>query len=77
MSDGSDGDSKAFNAVNGLPYPGEKEECVNHVTKRLGTARVNPALGGYGGGKLMEGYHRGFEALLWQCGRSHLLFSRL
>ena len=75
-ADGTDGDSKAFNAVNGLPYPVEKEECVNYVSKKLGTVlvKVNPALGGYCGGKLTEGYHQGFEALLWQCCRSHLLF---
>ena len=33
-----DGDSKAFTAVNGLNYPVEKEECVNHVSKRLQSA---------------------------------------
>ena len=54
----SDGDSKAFTAVNGLHYPVEKEECVNHVSKRLRTALLKLVkdrriVGGRGaGGKL-------------------------
>ena len=39
----ADGDSKAYDTVNEeMPYgpdiPIVKEECVNHVSKRLGTA---------------------------------------
>ena len=38
----SDGDSKAFNAVKGAEIDGEveitKEECINHVAKRMGKA---------------------------------------
>jgi hypothetical protein len=37
-----DGDSSAFNAVKALDlYPVVKEECVNHVSKRLGTRLRN------------------------------------
>ena len=31
----SDGDGKAHSSVNGNPYPVSKEECINHVHKRL------------------------------------------
>ena len=54
----SDGDSKAFTAVNGLQYPVEKEESVNHVSKRLRSALLKLVkdrrkVGGQGaGGKL-------------------------
>ena len=42
----SDGDSKAFDAVNALSLYGvgrssQKEDCVNHVAKRMGTALRN------------------------------------
>ena len=42
----SDGDSKSYNAVKedqpyGPDYPIYKEECINHVAKRLGTALRN------------------------------------
>ena len=42
----SDGDSKAFNELNTMQVcgdrcPVDKEECVNHVSKRLGTALRN------------------------------------
>ena len=42
----SDGDSKAFDAVAGLQVYGpgitiEKEDCINHVSKRMGTALRN------------------------------------
>ena len=42
----SDGDSKAFDAlatsnVYGDAKPIEKEECINHVSKRMGTALRN------------------------------------
>ena len=56
----SDGDSKAFTAVNGLNYPVEKEECVNHVSKRLRSALLKLVkdrrkVGGRSaGGKLTE-----------------------
>ena len=69
-----DGDSKAFGAVTKLaPYPDvtiEREECVNHAHKRLGTALLNltktAKLGGRGHGRLtqtkaltLQGYYRG------------------
>ena len=69
-----DGDSKAFRAVTELaPYPDvtiEREECVNHAHKRLGTALLNlmktAKLGGRGHGRLtqtkaltLQGYYRG------------------
>ena len=42
----SDGDSKAFAAVKALDVYGpdvsiDKEDCVNHVSKRMGTALRN------------------------------------
>ena len=57
-----DGDSKAYDALLELgPYPGvdiEREECVNHAHKRLGTALINLAktakLGGRGHGRLTQ-----------------------
>ena len=64
----SDGDSKAYNEVCQLKPYGDaveitKEECVNHVAKRMGTALRNLVsdnskrgvrLGGKGGGKLTQ-----------------------
>jgi hypothetical protein len=59
----SDGDSKAYNQVHAArPYgpdkPVHKEECVNHVGKRLGTAlrkmKKAKKLGGKGQGRLTE-----------------------
>ena len=46
----SDGDSKAHKKVDGNPYAVSKEECVNHVHKRLtscsnkGTQNANECL---------------------------------
>ena len=34
----SDGDSKSYNAIKSLKYAVTKEECLNHVSKRMGTA---------------------------------------
>ena len=34
----SDGDSKSYNAIKSLNYEVTKEECLNHVSKRMGTA---------------------------------------
>ena len=44
----ADGDSKAYDTVKetqpyGPDYPIVKEECINHVSKRLGTALRNLA----------------------------------
>ena len=57
----SDGDSKAYKAVVDLGVyeePIHKEECVNHVHKRMGTALRNltkqKKLGGRGGGRLTQ-----------------------
>ena len=64
----SDGDAKTFNQLTALkPYGDdfmvEKEECVNHVSKRLGTALRNVitdckkkgvTLGGRSRGQLMQ-----------------------
>ncbi|RUS86508.1 hypothetical protein EGW08_005758 [Elysia chlorotica] len=64
----SDGDAKAYNAVFQLqPYgpdcPIEKEDCINHVCKRMGTALRNlvsdaskrkVTLGGRGAGRLTQ-----------------------
>jgi hypothetical protein len=63
----SDGDAKAFEAIRKMkPYGAidiTKEECVNHVSKRLGTAlrkkveelkRNGVKIGGQGAGKLTE-----------------------
>ena len=64
----SDGDCKTFNVLQDLKPYGEgvqilKEECVNHVSKRLGTAMRNlvkdqkkggVVLGGRGKGKLTD-----------------------
>ena len=56
----TDGDSKAYNSVVEMrPYgdtPTEKEECINHAQKRMGTALIEKSqekgLGGKGRGKL-------------------------
>ena len=57
----SDGDSKAHKAVCDLdiyPEPILKEECINHVHKRMGTALINlgkqKKLGGKGFGRLTK-----------------------
>ena len=57
----SDGDSKAHKAVCDLdiyPEPILKEECINHVHKRMGTALINlgkqKKLGGKGYGRLTK-----------------------
>ena len=57
----SDGDSKAFKAVSDLNIyeePIVKEECVNHVHKRMGTAlrhlNKSKRLGGKGQGRLTQ-----------------------
>ena len=58
----SDGDSKAFTAVQKMdPYSGleiQKEECLNHAHKRMGTALINLSkekkLGGKGHGRLTK-----------------------
>ena len=58
----TDGDSKAYNSVVGVrPYgdtPIEKEECINHAHKRMGTALIKKSqekgLGGKGRGKLTQ-----------------------
>ena len=64
----SDGDTKTFNHLKALniygdDHPLTKEECVNHVAKRMGTAlrklrtdssKQGVKLGGYGHGKLRE-----------------------
>jgi hypothetical protein len=66
----ADGDSQAFNAVNGLVYPVTKLECINHAHKRMGTAlrtlTKKEGLGGRGLGKLtkakclsLQKYYRG------------------
>ena len=56
----TEGDSEAYNSVVGMrPYgdtPTEKEECINHAHKRMGTALIKKSqekgLGGKGRGKL-------------------------
>ena len=58
----TDGDSKAYNSVVEMrPYgdsPIEKEECINHAHKRMGTALIEKSqkkgLGGKGRGKLIQ-----------------------
>ena len=57
----SDGDSKTFKAVSDLNLFGKlivKEECVNHVHKRMGTAlrhlSKSKKLGGKGQGRLTQ-----------------------
>ena len=57
----SDGDSKAHRAVCDMdiyPEPILKEECINHVHKRMGTALINlgkqKKLGGKGHGRLTK-----------------------
>ena len=45
----SDGDSKAYAIIKDLEYKVEKEECLNHVSKRLGTALRKLKSGGRGG----------------------------
>ena len=57
----SDGDSKAYNAVVSMdPYdsPIEREECINHAHKRMGTSLIKLSqkgkLGGRGFGKLTQ-----------------------
>ena len=67
----ADGDSQAFNAVNGMVYEVEKLDCINHAHKRMGTAlrnvrKTDKAVGGRGSGKLtdnkclqLQNYYRG------------------
>ena len=55
----ADGDSQAFNAVNGMVYAVEKLDCINHAHKRMGTAlrnirKTDKTVGGRGQGKLTE-----------------------
>ena len=59
----SDGDGKSHAKVNGDPYPVSKEECINHVHKRLSyhlfkvsklAARDNIRTGGRSPGQLTE-----------------------
>ena len=59
----SDGDSKMYDTLIGPDYPVVKEECLNHVGKRLGTALRNVVadnskrkitLGGVGFGRLTQ-----------------------
>lgn len=72
----SDGDCKTFNELEKLkPYGDEvditKEECINHVSKRLGTALRNlvadrkkqgVALGGRGEGRLTQNTMKKLQA---------------
>ncbi|ESO88659.1 hypothetical protein LOTGIDRAFT_165443 [Lottia gigantea] len=60
----SDGDSKSYDHINNLKlYNVEKQECINHVAKRMGTAlrklakdgkKLGVVLGGKGQGKLTQ-----------------------
>ena len=77
----SDGDAKTFNQLTALKPYGEdfmveKEECVNHVSKRLGTALRNVitdckkkgvTLGGQGRGQLTPNAIRKTDNLLQLC----------
>ena len=80
----SDGDANTFKHLTGLKVYGdvvlEKEECINHVSKRLGTALRNLAssgkkagvtLGGRGHGKLTQAAITKLTAYYGKAVRAH------
>ncbi|KAK3717160.1 hypothetical protein RRG08_010971 [Elysia crispata] len=87
----SDGDSKSFNAVSEMrPYGPhciiEKEDCINHVCKRLGTALRNLivdaskrkiTLGGRGEGRLTQNAIRRLSIYFTRAVRSNTTSSEM
>ena len=80
----SDGDSKTFNHLTSLRVYGDvvlqKEECINHVAKRLGTAlrklaasgkKAGITLGGRGHGKLTQATITKLTAYYGKAVRGH------
>ena len=76
----SDGDSKSFTNLNSLiangdlydsHHPIEKEECVNHVCKRLGRGKEGVTLGGRGWGKLTDAKIDVLQRYYTRAVRSH------